>query len=264
MLRYLLGIITALILVAGLLIWVGPPETTPTGDLTADPVTDGAPAAEEPADAKPAGGEEPAAETDTGAAGTSEAFTSDPADGPPPSNTLGEETRLHQDPVAGFAIDLPAGWRSASLDEYENHLLVTLEVPNRDLARQAAQNMVLAAFRDWPADGITPTVSVHFVKTQEQDTLKALQLMIEVARSSLADVSIETPPSIAALGGLEGAVARLKETAINDAADVTVETTYWVLRRPDGFLIVQTRAPTIDRPTNQTIEAIVATFRRLD
>lgn len=256
MLKYLLGIVTALIFVAAFVIWFSVQDNTATTPVAGDRAAPAGPA--------PTGD---GATSDDGTTGGSTLF--------PRSDTEVETRGLNLDtgdegpiatapmrreviPTLGFAIDVPEAWVQLDATGMRRYFSEFLGLTDQQQVDALVSSIVLATIRSWPQDGDVANVIINHKLEERRDVVQILNTMLDNKRGVFETVDVIAPPSQGQLGPFWGGSMRTRETTTTDGAAKISETVTWILRVGDGYMFITAEAPANDEEGLALIERMLS------
>lgn len=251
MLRYLLGIFTALLCVAAFVVWTSLPGNVPTTDGT----TTGTPA--------------PQSETtdDAGADGaTLTPKTDDPATTRGLELNKAAETgnavmRAEVVPTLGFSMDVPESWVTLDANGLRRYFSEVQGMTDGAQVNQLISTIVLGTIQKWPETGGTANVMVNHRLAPRREVLPILNAMLDQKRAALQSVEVMSPAAQGQLGPFWGASVRTRETSGTGDQAETREVIFWLLRVGEGYMVISAEAPAGDTDALALIEKMLASVK---
>lgn len=262
MLKFILGIVAALLCTAAFIVWTSLPE-----NFSGPKSVSNGPAASGAAGAKT--GEADTNEVLRKSAPSDEENANAPAtsgslfpkrDNAPATRglTLGDRAEADRSAAAnapmrreyvaalGLGIDVPDAWLTLDANGMRRYFSEFQGLTDQGTVDSLVSTIALAAIRDWPVDGAVPNLILNHRLAPRNDVLELLGAVIDRKRANLDRLEIITPPSLGTLGGFSGGSLRALETVGTGDAALTRESISWILRVGDGYLFISADAPADD------------------
>ena len=144
--------------------------------------------------------------------------------------------------AAGIAMDRPAGWQSASLEQIQvNRERARLSDPElqRGLVTRSAMPVIAFMKYQEPHAGLNPTVQVTLRPAVAGQPTQVLAGALEVMRRGFADFRIVSPVAPAAVDGLSGAQVAVTYTLQNQSGErFPVSSRLWLVPRGSLMFLI--------------------------
>lgn len=256
MLKYLLGILTALLFVAAFVIWSSLQDDAgieAVDDNRAGVANTTAKDGQAGADGNGSGGVRlfPRANSEAETRGLD--LDADDTAGA----VAGAPMRQEVIATLGLAIDVPEAWMKLDATGMRRYFSEFQGFGDQQLVDALVSGIVLATIRDWPEDGVAPNVFISHQLAPQQDVVQILNTRLDQKRNALDALAVIAPPALGQLGPFWGASMRTRETVAEADGSTVSEAVVWVLRVADGYLFITAEASVDDEEGLVLIERIL-------
>ena len=253
MLKFLLGIVAALLCTTAFIVWTSMPGNFSGPKGASDGATGAATGEAGTEDVK----REPAADENNNANAPATSGSLFPKRENAPATrglTLGNKAEADREAAAsapmqqrfidalGLGMDVPEAWLTLDANGMRRYFSEFQGLTDQATVDSLVSTIALAAIKDWPTDGAVPNVILNHRLAPRNDVLDLLTAVIDRKRANLDRLEIVTPPSLGTLGGFSGGSLRALETVGTGTEAVTRESIFWILRVGDGYLFISADA----------------------
>ena len=146
----------------------------------------------------------------------------------------------------GLGMDVPEAWLTLDTNGMRRYFSEFQGLTDQATVDSLVSTIALATISDWPVDGAVPNVILNHRLAPRNDVLELLGAVVDRKRANLDRLEIVAPPSLGTLGGFSGGSLRALETVGTGPEAVTRESIFWILRVGDGYLFISADAPADD------------------